>query len=353
MKKTTCLVTGGAGFIGCALSEHLVRLYDCVIAVDCLHPQVHARPERPEALHADVELKVGDICDPAVWDALLPSLSALDVVIHLAAETGTGQSLTKSTRHGHTNVVGTTQLMDALARHGRLPTQIVLTSSRAVYGEGAWRRTDGSVFYPGQRSHAMLAAKQWNFPGAMAMPSSARHTTPHPASVYAATKLCQEHLLRVWGLAMGVSIKTLRMQNVYGPGQSTTNPYTGILPLFARVARSGGSIEVYEDGRIVRDFVHIDDVTVALLLALSYPTTGADTWDIGSGQATTIAQAAEWIAACYGAPAPHISEQFRDGDVRHAVCDPSDAHKALGFTPKIPAREGIVALCTFLENCLR
>jgi len=246
------------------------------------------------------------------------------------------------------NVVGTTQLMDALNRH-QLPRRIVLTSSRAVYGEGAWLR-DGAIFYPPQRTAAMVADHQWDFPGATPLAMDARAVSPHPVSVYAATKVAQEQLLGVWGRALGVEIAVVRLQNVYGPGQSLSNPYTGILSLFARMARSGKAIPLYEDGEVRRDFVLIDDVASAVLAAATVDADFPDAIDIGSGEFQTIRTAAELIADYYGAPAPIVTGKFREGDVRHAWADVAAAREVLGWEPRYPLSEGVRRLCDWIET---
>lgn len=347
-----CIVTGGAGFIGCAIAEGLLARYDRVIAVDCLHPQVHASGKRPDALDERVQLVVADVSQPDTWDSLLAQLAGVDTVVHLAAETGTAQSMALASRHAGANILGTTQMMDALVRHEKLPRQVLLTSSRSVYGEGAWRRADGTVFYPGQRSHAQLMRGEWDFPGAEHIPCTAGETAPGPASVYAATKLCQENLLGTWGKAYGSGIKVLRLQNVYGPGQSLSNPYTGIVSLFVRLAKAGEAIPLYEDGQILRDFVLIDDVAEAILRALDAEAAAGETLDVGTGERTTIAQIAGWIAAHYGAPAPRVTGQFRDGDVRHASCRMDRTKDLIGFTPRYTTQEGLLRLCTWIDQQL-
>ncbi len=343
----TVLVTGGAGFIGCALSSGLLASYERVVAFDNLHPQIHADRARPAGLHSGVELVVADVTDPTALTVTLADVRP-DVVIHLAAETGTGQSLAESSRHGSVNVVGTTQVMDALLRTG-LPRRVVLTSSRAVYGEGAWRRPDGTLYYPPQRTAAMVADGRWDFAGAP-VPMDARVVTPTPVSVYAATKLAQEQLLRVWARAVGVELAVLRLQNVYGPGQSLTNPYTGILSLFARMARRGGTIPLYEDGAVRRDFVLIDDVAAAVLAAATSTAPLDAPVDIGSGEFQTIRTAADLIAAYYDAPAPQVSGGFRDGDVRHAWASIDAARDLLGWTPRYSLAEGVHRLCDWIES---
>lgn len=339
----TVLVTGGAGFIGCALSRELADHADRWVVLDNLHPQVHARRERPAELHRAAELVVGDVTEPDDWSALLSDL-APDVVVHLAAETGTAQSLSESTRHASVNVVGTTRMLDAFTAAGRLPAHIVLTSSRAVYGEGTWRRTDGSLYQPGQRTHDQLAAGRWDFPDSSPVPSVAGVTQPAPTSVYGATKLAQEHVLTAWTGAHDVRLSVLRLQNVYGPGQSLTNPYTGIVALFSRLARQGASIPLYEDGEITRDFVYIDDVVSALALALQQPGPQVRPLDVGYGARTTIRDLAQTIADYHRAPAPHVVGLFRDGDVRHAQCEVSATEAALGWRPEWDLRRGVAAL---------
>ena len=183
---------------------------------------------------------------------------------------------------------------------------------------------------------------------AIAMDASV--VSPAPVSVYAATKLAQEHLLRVWGKALGVEIVLVRLQNVYGPGQSLSNPYTGILSLFARMARSGKAIPLYEDGEVRRDFVLIDDVASAVLAAATVDADFPDAIDIGSGEFQTIRAAAELIADYYGAPAPIVTGKFREGDVRHAWADVAAAREVLGWEPRYPLSEGVRRLCDWIET---
>ncbi len=344
MTLGTVLVTGGAGFIGTALADQLIGEADRWVAFDSLHPQVHPGSERPAALNSAVELVVGDVTEPADWERVLASVTP-DTVIHLAAETGTAQSLDEASRHSRVNVVGTTELTDALGRSGHLPHHIVLASSRAVYGEGSWRGSDGWVYQPGMRSHAQLEAGQWDFPDSVALPTSARVTPPAPTSVYGATKLAQEHLLTAWGGARGVPISILRLQNVYGPGQSLINSYTGIVSLFSQWAREGREIPLYEDGHIIRDFVFIDDVASAIAATLSAgPDAERPVLDVGTGVATTIQDMAVAIANYYGAPAPVVVGKFRDGDVRAASADITATTQWLGWTPRVSLEQGVAAL---------
>ena len=273
MAPERVLVTGGAGFIGSRLVSRMCQEGIEVLVVDVLHPQVHQKG-RPSSLPEAVELVPLDVTHGPAWDALF-QLFKPDAVVHLAAETGTGQSLLEATRHGSVNVVGTTQLLDAMARSGHIPAHLVLASSRAVYGEGEWE-ADGDRFYPAPRTHAELEAGRWDprspTGGAVrSIPSVAGSTRTEPINIYGATKLAQEHIMKAWGAALGSSVSILRLQNVYGVGQSLTNPYTGVLSLFAQMALSGQTLPVYEDGAIVRDFVYVDDVVAALWGALRIP----------------------------------------------------------------------------------
>jgi dTDP-L-rhamnose 4-epimerase len=332
MMYETMIITGGAGFIGSATAARLESWEGKIVAIDNMHPQVHLAANRPAALPDRVELIVADIRDRTMWDDVLADYRP-SVILHFAAETGTAQSLTQSNRHASVNVVGTTQMLDAFMRAGLRPRHIVLSSSRAVYGEGAWRSRSGAIVYPQLRSHDQLERGEWDFAiegaPAVPMPHRASEVFPNPSSIYGATKLAQEHVIKSWAAAMNVPATILRFQNVYGPGQSPFNPYTGIINLFHRTAYGGGAIEVYEDGQIGRDFVFIDDVVEAVCAAVSRPPEGLRLLDVGSGVPTTIADAARYIAALHGAPEPVICGKFRDGDVRWAVANVDDIEDQL------------------------
>jgi dTDP-L-rhamnose 4-epimerase len=344
----TVLITGGAGFIGCNVARRLLERGDHVVVLDNLHPQCHTGSGRPKDLPSEVEFLPGDVTLTSNWASLL-KLHRPEVVLHLAAETGTGQSLTEANRHAMVNVSGTAQLIDAMTAAKHVPAHFVLTSSRAVYGDGAWRSASGAVFYPEGRTRAQLEARQWDAIGPDGKPATpvvatAGTTFPNPISVYGATKLAQEHILATWCRAFGAGLSVLRLQNVYGPGQALGNPYTGVLTFFAQRAISKQSLDVYEDGKIIRDFVFVHDVADALAAAASQTTSAVRTFDIGSGQATTIEATARLMARLAGAPEPVVSGRFRDGDVRAASCTIDAARAALGYQPKVTLEQGLNAL---------
>lgn len=354
------LITGGAGFIGCALATELMRRVSgdsgpSIVAADCLHAQVHPDRTRPEALPDSVELRVMDVCACGAWDRLLSDFRPANV-IHLAAETGTGQSLEVPTRHTHVNVTGTAQMLEAFDRAGHCPQHIVLASSRAVYGEGAWvDPSDNLVFRPGHRPVEQLERGEFAIlapSGEVAhfLPHDQAETYPNPVSVYGATKLAQEQILTLWCLARRVPLSILRLQNVYGAGQSPHNSYTGIVGLFHRVAAAGSSIEVYEDGMIGRDFIYIDDVARCIGSVLEQPPASSRLLDVGSGKARTILDVARGIADIYGAPDPHITGAYRYGDIRWAVAATDGLRYDLGFESQIGFEDGNRRLSTWLDD---
>jgi dTDP-L-rhamnose 4-epimerase len=250
--------------------------------------------------------------------------------------------------------VGTTQLLDALTRADLVPRQLVLASSRAVYGEGAWRSGE-HVFYPGPRTHVQLVAGRWDPEGpndgpVVPLPSSSGRTEARPTNIYAATKLAQEHMLFAWTAAHGNALSVLRLQNVYGPGQSLRNPYSGIVSFFGRLAWAGRALEVYEDGRILRDFVFIEDVVEALAASVERPAKQPRLLDIGSGAATTIHDLARRMARLCDAPDPIVVGRFRDGDVRAASCDIQPAIAELSWQPTWPLDRGLPALLKWIEG---
>jgi dTDP-L-rhamnose 4-epimerase len=352
LSEERVLITGGAGFIGKAVAHVLVSHAAEVLLMDCLHPDVHGdNPHEPEISGA--HFVRGDVSSSQAWQEIL-QVFAPTAIVHLAAETGTGLSLSEATRHGHVNVVGTTTMLDSLFRTSDRPGHIVIASSRAVYGEGQWKAGE-HTYYAEPRTHEDLAKGEWDpsspsgAPG-LAVPSRAGRTEPRPTNVYAATKLAQEHILSAWTAATGTVLSVLRLQNVYGPGQSLINSYTGILALFSRLAVLGEQIDLYEDGQALRDFVYIDDVVQAIIRALASPPDRRRTVDIGSGTATTLASVAEIMVAQENAPTPIISGRFREGDVRSACCDVSAAKDEIGYEPAWTLRTGLAELLSWVRT---
>jgi dTDP-L-rhamnose 4-epimerase len=224
-----------------------------------------------------------------------------------------------------------------------------------VYGEGEWDDAAGTVHRPDGRRHDDLVAGRWDPVDAAGtplspVPASAARTDPRPTNVYAATKLAQEHVCAAWTAATGAALSVLRLQNVYGPGQSLTNSYTGVVALFARLTLAKEPIDVYEDGVIVRDFVFVDDVVSALAAAIAKPPAVRRVVDVGSGQPGTILEAAMLLAEIGEAPAPRVSGRFRDGDVRAASCDVTPTTTDLGWQPAWDLRRGLTALLEWVAT---
>src|ERR1700733_6357788 len=325
------LITGGLGFIGLTLAQNLVRQGMTVRLMDNLSPQIHGVDSQPElgALleKHDVEIMRGDVCDRRDWVLALRDVAS---VVHLAAETGTGQSMYRIGDYTSTNVLGTALLLDVLAndRHG--VTKLVLASSRSVYGEGAYLCARCGLVYPPMRSPGSLQASHWD-PHCpccsgpiepVATPETARTS---PASVYAATKLAQEDLVRIAANALGIPFLIFRLQNVYGEGQSLNNPYTGILSIFSNRIRQGKEILLFEDGQESRDFVHVSDVAEAMALGLSSAGGDGLTLNVGSGAQMSVQTIAQNLKReFHDADVPVIvSGQYRLGDIRHNYADMS------------------------------
>lgn len=351
------LITGGAGFIGFALSRRLVEANE-VFAFDNLHPQVHPdRTERRKELRkAGIALIEGDMRDPAAI-ARAFAHARPEIIYHLAAETGTGQSHFAFHRHVEVNVVGTANLLEAIKRAASSPERIILASSRAVYGQGAMVDRDGKPALAAPRKRKMLEVGCFDVFGLdgqrlVGKPSSARDCPSRPVSIYGSTKLMQEHLLGqgLWGTDTDCTI--LRLQNVYGPGQSLSNPYTGVLAIFTRQMIEQKPIELYEDGRITRDFVHVRDVVRALALA-GASIVPAHPLDIGSGKDTTLASLVRLLGHVTGIKAHcRVSGKFQPGDVRHAVADITAAKQYLGWAPSISLAEGMAGLVAWVRETL-
>ncbi len=341
------LISGGLGFIGLNTAIELEKHGYSLILLDNLNPQIHGQiPVLNASVLSSPRVSVirGDITDPAV---LGPTLRDVDAVIHLAAETGTAQSMYQIAHYNRINSQGTAALLDLLANQPHKITKVVLASSRAIYGEGAYLCKPCGIVFPESRSAEALRAHQWELKcpncGGDTQPIATPETSQlRPASVYAATKLAQEHLVRITCNALGISHVILRFQNVYGEGQSLKNPYTGILSIFSTRIRKGLDVPIFEDGLESRDFVHVSDAAKAIRLSVESRKAHGETLNVGSGKPTSVLDVAGVLAKALGLPAKvTITKQFRLGDVRHCYADLTLASRALGFQPSVTLEEGI------------
>ncbi|GAA3030697.1 NAD-dependent epimerase/dehydratase family protein [Microbacterium dextranolyticum] len=343
------LITGGAGFIGASLARRLFEAGHSVRVLDKLLAQVHGdSPQETSpllrSLDGIADVQVGDV---ASLDDLRVAIAGIDVVVHLAAETGTGQSMYEIDRYVSTNIGGTAKLLQVLTDEEHSVRRVVVASSRAIYGEGAYRAADGRVVYPPHRDAADMSSGDFEVHLAgYDYPLSVIPTTEdarlHPSSVYGITKQTQEALVLGTAAAIGLEAISLRYQNVYGPGQSLTNPYTGILSIFSTLIRQNEPINVFEDGLESRDFIHISDVVEATFRACVAPALPTLAINVGSGVQTTVLQVVESLLNAFDADVPvTVSGRFRVGDIRHNVADTSMAQALLGFTPKVSFVEGI------------
>lgn len=342
------LITGGAGFIGSALARRLVGAGHRVTILDSLVAQVHGEmPHETSALLASVsgiaDIRVGSV---ASEDDLRAALADATVVVHLAAETGTGQSMYEIDRYVTTNVGGTGKLLDLLANEVHVVKRVVIASSRSVYGEGAYLTEDGATVFPPHRSAAAMEAGDFDVhvsPGdTLTLLPTPESALLHPSSVYGVTKQSQEALIMTVAPTLGVEPVALRYQNVYGPGQSLKNPYTGILSIFSTLIRQGKEINIFEDGQESRDFIYVDDVVEATFLACLDPRAAGHTFNVGSGAQTTVLDVVDALFRAFGTEVPvTVSGNFRLGDIRHNVADTARIRETLGFTAATPFDVGI------------
>jgi len=342
------LITGGAGFIGSTLALALLSRGHEVTVLDCLSPQIHGDdPLHRSALYASIDGKVrflhDSVTDASQWPRALEGQQA---IVHLAAETGTGQSMYEVHRYVDVNVGGTALMLQSLAQRPHEVSRIVVASSRALYGEGRYRAADGRVVYPTSRRAEDLQLGRFDLYDehgvALELLPTDEESKLHPSSIYGITKQTQEQLVMTMGAALGIETTALRYQNVYGPGQSLSNPYTGILSIFSTRILHGRPISVFEDGLESRDFVYIDDAVDATMAALFEPQAQGQVFGIGSGVGTTVSEAARTLIAKLGRAVPvEVTGAFRIGDIRHNVADLTKARRLLGFVPQVGFDAGI------------
>lgn len=339
------LITGGAGFIGSWLAESLLDSGIAVRVIDNLSPQIHGEMPAlgyPWLGHRGVEFRRGDIRDA---NFLSESLDDCDVVVHLAAETGTGQSMYQISRYYDVNVQATASLFEAIAVKHRQIRKIIIASSRSIYGEGAYE-IDGRVTVPAPRSVQQLAAGIWEPLDVDGRPlrliATPETVQPRPASIYGATKVAMEQLATVFADAYGKSVISLRFQNVFGERQSLRNPYTGILSIFSNRMRQGLPVGIFEDGQESRDFVHVTDVVRGIRSAIECADEGFHAINIGSGRPVSVAEVAERLKRLLRSDSQiKVSGEFRSGDIRHCYADLTRAKELLHYAPTSSFEEGL------------
>ncbi len=350
--RSHVLITGGAGFIGSHLADELLAHGYRVRVLDNLCAQVHGpRSEIPDYLSPDVEFQYGDVGDR---EAVRRALKGIDAVYHFAANVGVGQSMYEIARYTQTNNLGTAVLLQTLCEN---PVQrLIVASSMSIYGEGLYRAPDGTVGAGGERSLERLKRGDWEVydaAGAALTPVPTPETkAPNLASVYALSKYDQERLCLIVGRAFGIEAVALRFFNVYGPRQALSNPYTGVLAIFAARLLNGNPPLIYEDGRQLRDFVNVADIVQACRLALEVPAAVGRVFNVGSGQAYTIRTLAQRIAQVLGKsriPAK-ITGKYRVGDIRHCFADITQARQVLGYEPRVSLEDGLLDLADWLEG---
>lgn len=340
------LITGGAGFIGSRLAMRLARDGASVTVLDNLSPQIHGPGAAfAPALREAAECIRGDVCDPA---ALAPAIGGQEAIVHLAAETGTGQSMYAVRHYEQVNLGGTALMLDLIVNN-RPPElkKLVVASSRAIYGEGRYVCANHGDVYPPARTAEAMGAGRFEpvcpHCGGEVQVAATREDAPFaPASFYGLTKQVQEQMVLMFAQVLGLDAFALRYQNVYGPGQSLSNPYTGILAVFTQLARLGKPINIFEDGAESRDFVYIDDVVEATAACCAPSATGVKALNVGSGVRTSVREVADAIVRYFNSTSPvGVTGDFRLGDIRHNFADGTALRDTTGFTPAWSFDDGL------------
>jgi dTDP-L-rhamnose 4-epimerase len=346
------LITGGAGFIGSHLADELLMHGYRVRVLDNLLPQVHGDSQDPPLyLNPNVTFIHGDICDPK---AVAQACQGVDVVYHFAARVGVGQSMYEIARYTETNNHGTAVLLEALCQ--RPVARLVVASSMSIYGEGLYQRRDGSHWPGSERTVQQLKASDWE----LRDPDQERLTPvptpetkqPNLASIYALSKYDQERMCLICGRGYEIPTVALRFFNVYGTRQALSNPYTGVLAIFATRLLNNNPPLIYEDGYQKRDFVNVQDVARACRLAMETPAAAGQVFNIGSGQAYTVREIAEQMAVALNKShlKPEITGKYRVGDIRHCFADITHARQVLGYEPAVSLAEGITEYAAWLRH---
>lgn len=343
------LISGGAGFIGSNLSLALIKKGYEITVLDNLSPQIHGEnPESTSELYLTIKDKVnfikGDVVNKADWEK---AIDDNEVIVHLAAETGTGQSMYQIKRYTDVNIGGTALMLDILASSRHSVKKVVVASSRAIYGEGRYHSKEKGFVYPESRSNERMLSGNFEVnitesDEVLQLMSTDENSKIHPTSVYGITKQNQEQMVMTVCPSLNISPVAFRYQNVYGPGQSLKNPYTGILSIFSTQIKNGKPINIFEDGKESRDFVFIDDVVDATIKGIENENANGQVFNVGTGVATTVIEVANNLINNYGVDvAVQITGNFRIGDIRHNYADISKIKKILNFNPEVDFHNGI------------
>lgn len=346
------LITGGAGFIGTHTAHALLQQGYQVRVLDSLSEQVHgAEREKPAELDDDVEFVLGDVRDER---ALERALRDVDSVCHLAAMVGVGQSMYQVDEYTATNNLGTAMLLQRLIE--KPVERLVVASSMSIYGEGLYTTPTGEVVSGSERPFDQLKRHQWELTdddGQLLTPiATPEYKTPSLSSVYALSKFDQERMCLLIGRAYNIPTVALRFFNVYGPYQALSNPYTGVLAIFASRLLNNNRPMIFEDGNQRRDFVSVHDIAQACCLALGNEAPAGEVFNIGSGENVTVREVAQQVAAAVGKEniEPEITGKYRVGDIRHCFADISKARRMLGYEPRVRFKDGLTELAEWLEG---
>jgi dTDP-L-rhamnose 4-epimerase len=347
------LVTGGAGFVGSHLVDSLLERGDSVRIFDNLDPQVHGPQQRlPDWVPAEAEMVRGDVRD---LDALRKAVEGVEVVYHLAAAVGVGQSMYQIADYTAANTLGTANLLQALVDGRHELARLVVASSMSIYGEGRYVRPDGGDPVAVVRTGERLRAQEWeprDADGTTLLPSATDEGKPlDPTSVYALTKADQEKLVLQVGAAYGIPSVALRFFNIYGPRQALSNPYTGVAAIFSARLLNGQPPLIFEDGQQRRDFVSVHDVVQALVLSAQEEAAAGKALNVGTGRGITIREVAATLARVLGVDVePQLTGRYRVGDIRHCYADVSLAREVLGYEPRVEFAAGMQELVDWLRE---
>lgn len=345
MQYKNILITGGAGFIGSNLALKLIEKGYKVTVLDNLSPQIHTSNS---PLYDSIKDKVRFIKGTVLsYDDWKNALEEIDVVVHLAAETGTGQSMYEIEKYTDVNIKGTSIFLDILANEKHSVKKMIVASSRAIYGEGKYECSSCGIVYPNERKDEDMSKGDFTVkcPTCNAnakLLATDENSKIHPSSIYGITKQVQEQMFMVMGKTLNIPALAFRYQNVYGAGQSLSNPYTGILSIFSTRIKNGNDINIFEDGKESRDFVYIDDVVDATILGIEKDEANYEVFNVGLGLAIDVNKVASTLVKEYKSNSKiSISGNYRLGDIKDNYADLTKIQTKLGFKPKVSFEEGI------------